>query len=375
MKKKWLLFAVVLFFLAGSGIGIYFGTPSIPKNETEKTVPVQSVAAITGYAEKSAVRSSFLGVLSSEDAVVIRLDSGRESEGFLVGVGDHVDAGEILAIYDNSGLILECEQFRLEIEQLKLTLDSLYLQIRTLQKDREQADAEGRADYDLQILNVKSQAEQCEYDIGSKEREIERLEVQIAADQVLSPCSGLVTDLDENEKSLSIISQGIYELTFSVSEEELEKFHTGADVTVTDRAGKTFVRGTVTRIESGNPKDGETETGAYKASVYPVHAVLEGAEDFIPGQHVYVCLTETVGQEEAKDRVILLPEGYVNGEEKSPWVWAADPEGKLEKRTIRLGSYNDRHNSYEVAEGISMTDYLAWPSASIREGIPADFGE
>ncbi len=58
-----------------------------------------------------------------------------------------------------------------------------------------------------------------------------------------------------------------------------------------------------------------------------------------------------------------------------PWVWAAGEDGRLEKRPVTLGAYNDRHSAWQVEEGLSMTDYLAWPSALLEEGQEADFGE
>ena len=59
----------------------------------------------------------------------------------------------------------------------------------------------------------------------------------------------------------------------------------------------------------------------------------------------------------------------------NPWVWAAGEDGRIEKRRIVLGSYNDRHSAWQAEEGLSMTDYLAWPSALLEEGMEADFGE
>ena len=63
-KKKWVIFGIVLLFLGAAGIGIYLGTPSIPKENKKQEAPVQSVASITGYIEEMTARSRFLGVLA-----------------------------------------------------------------------------------------------------------------------------------------------------------------------------------------------------------------------------------------------------------------------------------------------------------------------
>lgn len=369
MKKKWVIFAAAVLFVAAAGLGVYLGTPSIPKKQKETTVPVQSVAVITGYAKKSAVRSRYLGILTQKGAISVHLDAGRENGGFRVKVGDHVNVGTVLAVYDNSGLLLEKEQLELDMEQMELTLDNLYLQIRTLKNDREQVSGSDREGYNLQILNIQSQVDQSEYDLELKEREYGTLEKKLEENQIVSPCEGIITEIDENTGSLLILSEGTYELFFTVSEEELESFQTGMTLCITDREGKNSCEGTVSRIEAGNPQteDGEKETR------YPVCAVLEHVEGFLNGQHVYA---EIAGgeEQETEDTFILLPEGYIEEEEEKPWVWAVGEDGMLQKKQITLGAYNDRNHAYEVTGGLSMTDYLAWPMASLVEGVLADFG-
>ena len=81
-------------------------------------MPVQSVASLTGYAEAEALRSRFLGVLFRKEAVSVKLDTGRETVGFLVEEGGAVEEGTVLAAYDNSSLLLEQEQILLDREQL-----------------------------------------------------------------------------------------------------------------------------------------------------------------------------------------------------------------------------------------------------------------
>lgn len=144
MKKKWIVFAAVVLFLSAAGLGLYLGTPSIPKRSREQTVPVQPVAALTGYAKEEALRKRFLGVLSRKEAVKVQLDPGRETEGFLAEAGDLVTEGSILAIYDNSALLLEKEQLLLDREQRGFELESGELQIRTLKRERSQAEAARR---------------------------------------------------------------------------------------------------------------------------------------------------------------------------------------------------------------------------------------
>ncbi|MDI9242078.1 efflux RND transporter periplasmic adaptor subunit [Fusibacillus kribbianus] len=376
MKKKWVIFAAAVLFVAAAGLGVYLGTPSIPKKQKETAVPVQSVAVITGYAEKAAVRSRFLGVVREEEAVTVRLDEGRKTAAYSVSPGDRVDTGTVLAVYDNSGLLLEREQLLLDKEQLEFSAENAGIRIKTLKAERDQADAGQKDSYDLQIINAQSELDQTEFSLELKEQEIARLDEKLALSQVISPCAGIVTEIDEAEGSLSIVSEGTFELSFSVTESELEEFRAGDRLFVTNRDETLSYDGTVSRIESTKPENSETQTGAARPSSYPVYAVLEGANGLLPGQHVYVEKQEPTGQKlEIGEDVILLPEGYLMDVEGSAWVWLAGEQGTLEKRSVILGAYNDRHDAYEVIEGLSMTDYLAWPMASYEVGQKADFGE
>ena len=109
---------------------------------------------------------------------------------------------------------------------------------------------------------------------------------------------------------------------------------------------------------------------------------VTGAGGFLPGQHVYIEKAQNgkeaeagEGAPEGGEAEILLPEGYVEDASEKPWVWAAGDDGRMEKRPVTLGAYNDRHSAWQVEGGLSMTDYLAWPSALLEEGQKADFGE
>lgn len=398
MKKKWMVFAAVVLFLAACGLGLYLGTPAIPKRSREQTVPVQSVASLTGYAEAEALRSRFLGILSRKEAVLVQLDSGRENGGFLVEAGDLVEEGAALAVYDNSSLLLDREQLLLDREQLAFDVENAALQIRTLKRERSQAEAAQRGEYDLQILNAEAELSQKEYDLSKKDREIAALDETLSEKEVVSPCKGVVKQVDREGGSLSIVPEDVYEFTFQAGEEEIRGFQAGDMVWITSRDGSLALTGTIDRAGIETPLESETASGAARASLYPVSGTVTGAGAFLPGQHVYVEKEEAVKEEitsegaagdsdaegesslegekdDSGEAKILLPEGYVEEASGKPWVWAAGKAGRLEKRPVILGAYNDRHSAWQIKEGLSMTDYLAWPSALLEEGQEADFGE
>ena len=52
IKKKWLVFGLILLFLLGAGIGILLKNPAAQQTAESAAVPVQSVAAVTGCLDK-----------------------------------------------------------------------------------------------------------------------------------------------------------------------------------------------------------------------------------------------------------------------------------------------------------------------------------
>ncbi len=64
------------------------------------------------------------------------------------------------------------------------------------------------------------------------------------------------------------------------------------------------------------------------------------------------------------------------------YVWAtSEPGGRLEKRQVTLGNYDENLCAYHILEGLEETDYIAWPDSSLRPGMrtttemPSDDGE
>ena len=45
-----------------------------------------------------------------------------------------------------------------------------------------------------------------------------------------------------------------------------------------------------------------------------------------------------------------------------PYVWAANDKDRLEKRYVTLGGYDEMQMAYEVLEGLTVEDEIAYPS-------------
>lgn len=82
------------------------------------------------------------------------------------------------------------------------------------------------------------------------------------------------------------------------------------------------------------------------------------------GQHVYVEMD--YGQGEEKDG-LWLGEYYIVQDGDKSYVWA-ESDGRLEKREVTLGEYNQDMCTYEILSGISADDYIAFPEDTLKEG-------
>ena len=51
-------------------------------------------------------------------------------------------------------------------------------------------------------------------------------------------------------------------------------------------------------------------------------------------------------------------------EDGTNYVWAEN-NGKLEMRTVVLGEYNPMLDTYQVVEGLTETDYIAFPDPEL----------
>ena len=94
------------------------------------------------------------------------------------------------------------------------------------------------------------------------------------------------------------------------------------------------------------------------ASKYPFYVELDSVEGLIMGQHLYM-ERYTEGDDETG---VIVSSAYLCYEDDgSAYVWAENSRSKLEKRAVTLGTYNENTDNYVVTEGLSETDYIAFP--------------
>lgn len=57
------------------------------------------------------------------------------------------------------------------------------------------------------------------------------------------------------------------------------------------------------------------------------------------------------------------------GDASAAYVWADNGSGKLEKRAVVLGEYDEILDKYEILSGLTEDDLIAWPMEGLYEGV------
>lgn len=109
---------------------------------------------------------------------------------------------------------------------------------------------------------------------------------------------------------------------------------------------------------------GDSQTSS---TTYPFYVELEQSDGLMLGQHVYIEMDE--GQEEKKEGIWLSEFYIMDADTNSPYVWAADENKRLEKRSVVLGQYDENLGEYEIADGLTKKDCIAYPSELLTEGM------
>ncbi len=376
MKKIGGLLALVLLLTLSAGCAGGRG----------ETVSVQSVAMICGVG--SAMQADrFAGVIEAKGETKIRRDADKTVAEIRVRAGDKVSKDQVLFIYDKEQLEIDLEKAQLELEQLKNALASAQSQIAQLEKDRAAASADEKLAYSLEIQETNAEVTETKYNISVKEKEIERLKNAVSGLEVKSPVTGQVQSVNENagadeygygdtEQPFIVISEtGAYRVKGYVNELNRSVIAEGLAVLIRSRVDDAVLRGTVTKVDLDAPQKSGGEGGYYAtesdddtqtSNKYPFYVDIEKTGDFILGQHVFI--EPDYGQQEETDG-LRLPSCFVADADSAAYVWAQNAAGRLEKRTVELGEYDEQTDSYTVTDGISPEDYIAFPDESLHEGM------
>lgn len=369
MKKGWLALVVCL-ALALSGCAS--GTPVYVQS-------VGSVSAMGGIAPGD----RFAGLVVSEHVTEIKKDADKTVEELLVKEGDDVEEGQALFSYDIDQLQLAYDKQVLELEQLHASIAGFKSTIQNLEWERGSASGTERLQYTLEIDSTKIDLREAELKVKTKENEVAKSKELLENATVVSPIKGRVQKIseegtDQNGESTAYITiqqAGSYRIKGVLGELQRGGITEGSRMSVLSRVSDDRWSGTVTLVDYENPSQGSDMDRYYgmgtdemtAASKYPFYVELDSMEGLILGQHVYL---ELETEEDSLGGVPLSMAFICYEDDGSAYVWAENGR-KLEKRPVALGQTDDMTGMVEVLEGLSVSDYIAFPDAELCvEGAP-----
>ena len=362
MKKTAILLALVMLFTTLTACGGDKGEAS-----------VQQVSMICGMGSAGLV-DRFAGMVTPQGETNIKTNDGATVDQIKVKVGDEVIVGQALFTYDMAQTKLDLERGQLELEKLKNTLTSYEEQKKMIVGGDESSLLDVR-EVDVLIL-------QAQYDISVKEKEIEKLSTTLKNVTVTSPVAGVVQTINENGAFddfgnplpfMTIVETGGYRIKGYINENNAGSLYEGMEVLLRSRVDDTVWHGTVSEIDWNNPEQNSNNYGymdedTAMSSKYPFFVALDSSSGLLLGQHVYI--EPDYGQDAVEDaNAIHMPSWYICDAESNPYVWAQGSNGKLEKRNVTLGAYDEMMDTYVIESGLSADDYIAFPDDTLVAGM------
>lgn len=397
MKKKIGIFLLVLILAAGAAGGVYyFKYYNGGSSSDENAVFVDSVGMITGLASANGTLNRFSGVVEPQKTVNVELASGMKVKETYVSVGQEVDVGTKLFAYDTEEAQDSITQLEIDIENYDISIESAQSQIKQLEQEREKASADDKLSYTTQIMTTENSIKRSEYEKKSKQAEMESLKKQIANAVVVSEQQGIIKSInnsnsdesssmyydmyssEENTAFITIMATGDYRVKGQINEQNMMQISEGAPMIVHSRVDESLTwKGILTSIDRDNGSAnqnanmyyGSSDSSMTSSTIYPFYVDLESSEGLMLGQHVYIVPDE--GQEDLPAGMWLDEYYFITDEDGAvtPYVWAAGANDRLEKREVTFGNYDEDLMKYEILEGLTADDYIAFPAGELEEGM------
>ena len=271
MKKKAGIAVAVVVVAAGAGVGIwhYCGAEK-GSGSTSNAVFVDSVGTITGLTGSGGLFSKYSGVVEPQKTEKIQLTSGLTVKKNYVSVGDEVQVGTKLFSYDTDDAQDKITQLEIDIENYEISIKSSESQVAQLEKERNKVSDDEKLSYTTQIMTTQNNIKRYQYEMKSKQAEMENLKKQIANADVTSPIQGIIKSISsntgeddssdtsssmnsDNEDSsayMTIMATGEYRIKGKINEQNMSEISEGMDMIVYSRVDESQTwKGTLTTID------------------------------------------------------------------------------------------------------------------------------
>ena len=405
MKKRILILLGIL-IIGGAAGGVcwklgFFGQ----EQESGETAYVTEISQITG--DVAGIANRYAGVVEPQKTEEVELENGRKVKTVKVKTGEEVKQGQLLFEYDLTSIQEDLEETQLDLDRLKNEAASLSEQIATLEKEKQPAQNHDQLSYTIEIETNKMNLKKNEYSQKSKQAEIDKLQSATGNTEVRSSIDGVIQKIDTSKLTtednssvddtdsgdfsqsddsssggsnafITILSTGAYRIKGTVNELNVNSIVEGEPVIIRSRVDDSQTwKGTMGTVDKDSASSGNNNNSFYgmtdssdsqtSTSTYPFYVNLDSSDGLMLGQHVYIEMDE--GQESQKTGIWLSEVYIVDADTDSPYVWAADKKGKLEKRSVILGQHDEELGEYEIADGLSKDACIAYPSDILEEGM------
>ncbi len=392
-NKKLLIILIVILVAAVAAAVVLFILHK-RRAQAGDDVYVDTVAAIMG--EEGNGENRFAGVAESKQSWQVTLTEGSSVGKIYVKVGDAVKKGDPLFDYDTGQMGENKEQAEIDLQRLKNERASISTMISQLNREKQSAGAGDKGTYTIQIQEQELAAKQKDVEIQEKNKELQKIKNAMKNATVKSQIDGVVKSINRSQAAtedaedaedaeagvmegdtetnafMTIMQTSALQIKASANEQNIASLEEGAAVVVHSRVDDTTWKGKITKIDSDTPQkntqedmmeEEEESSEETSSSSYPFYVELESSEGLMLGQHVFVEPDTGQGEREG----IWLDEAFIMDIDGDPYVLAENSKGKLKKRPVKLGDYDEEMMQYEITSGLNKKDRIAIPQESEEE--------
>ena len=429
--RRWVPWIASAALVAVGGGAVYLSTVGLGATQaatldyitaTAEQTDVMVTSAATGNVASAASYSLSFGSEPSLDGATSSTSSTTWTvDEVLVEVGDHVAAGQVLAVADTSDLETEIAEITASLERAELTLaeaegdlesapddtqtaiaslrsslDVLELQLAEAQESRDEA-ASGstqKTQAKITIINTNDQIDTTEDQIAALkaeraagyrdltialglaeqnaadlEQELEALQEQLELATIVAPASGIVSQLNVTagfsapSSAAVVVDSETLEVVASVVESDIGSLVVGQTATVSIDAVEQDVQGVVTSVVP-------TTSGSTSSVVsYPVTVTLTDPDASVlsgMSSDVEIAIEQAAG-------VVAVPVTALDGRNGSYTVQVVTDDGSTETRAVTVGLVTE--TTAEIQSGLAVGEEVVIGTIADRTASEDDSSE
>ena len=391
---------ITVICLGAMALSVLGGCSGSAGGEAVSVEPVSAIAS-GGFV---GLMDRYAGMVVAGETAQVQRDSTKTILETYVQQGDLVKPGDVLFAYDTEAIQLDLDKLYLEKENLENSISAANAAITELENERSKAKDSEKLSYTLEIDSKRADIREAEYNIGLKDRDIAAMEASLENAEIVAPIAGRIMSIDEdgsgsnnnyyyyddqqsgnNVDYITVTDVARLRVEGNISELNAPALMEGMEMVVRSRIDETKPwKGTLSMIDWEHPVDknnnnggmvyisgGESDSEMTLATKYPFYIELTDTEGLMLGQHVYIEPDQGDGGDTPAGP--MIPEYYIGFEDNGDaYVWAADSRDRLEKRTVSLGVYDEMTGCYEITDGLTMSDYIAFPMEQMEAGAPVE---